>query len=231
MAKRGKRITDLRRWVKRDEDYELQEAVHLIKETGKAHFDESVDVAFNLGIDPRKADQMVRGSVTLPNGTGKSVRVLVFAEGDKAEEAREAGADYVGLEDLAEWIKGGWTEFDRAVAVPDAMRVVGQLGQILGPRGLMPNPKVGTVTEEIAEVVRQIKAGQVEYRADRGGVVHMPVGRISFKESALIENLEAATEALVRAKPATAKGRYLKKISLSTTMGPGIPVETSFARL
>lgn len=231
MAKRGKRITDLRQQVDKDRRYDVQEAVELVRETGKAGFDESVDAAFNLGIDPRKADQMVRGTVTLPHGTGKSVRVVVFAEGDKAEEARQAGADYVGLEDLAEQIKGGWTDFDRAVAVPDAMRVVGQLGQILGPRGLMPNPKVGTVTENIADVVAQIKAGQVEYRADKGGVVHMPVGRIHFGEQALADNLEAAADALVRAKPAAAKGRYLQKISLSTTMGPGIPVDTSFVRI
>lgn len=231
MAKRGKRITDLRQQVDKDRRYDLGEAVGLVRETGKAGFDESVDAAFNLGIDPRKADQMVRGTVTLPHGTGKSVRVVVFAEGDKAEEARQAGADYVGLEDLAEQIKGGWTDFDRAVAVPDAMRVVGQLGQILGPRGLMPNPKVGTVTENIADVVAQIKAGQVEYRADKGGVVHMPVGRVHFGEEALADNLEAAADALVRAKPAAAKGRYLQKISLSTTMGPGIPVDTSFVRI
>lgn len=231
MAKRGKRITDLRKQVDKDRRYDLREAVELVRETGKAGFEESVDAAFNLGIDPRKADQMVRGTVTLPHGTGKSVRVAVFAEGDKAEEARQAGADYVGLEDLAEQIKGGWTDFDRAVAVPDAMRVVGQLGQILGPRGLMPNPKVGTVTENIADVVAQIKAGQVEYRADKGGVVHMPVGRIHFGEEALADNLEAAAEALVRAKPAAAKGRYLQKISLSTTMGPGVPVDTSFVRI
>jgi len=231
MAKRGKRITDLRQQVDKGRRYDLREAVELVRNAGKAGFDESVDAAFNLGIDPRKADQMVRGTVTLPHGTGKSVRVLVFAEGDKAEEARQAGADYVGLEDLPEQIKGGWTDFDRAVAVPDAMRVVGQLGQVLGPRGLMPNPKVGTVTENIADVVAQIKAGQVEYRADKGGVVHMPVGRIHFGEQALADNLEAAADALVRAKPAAAKGRYLQKISLSTTMGPGIPVDTSFVRI
>ncbi|HKJ70607.1 MAG TPA: 50S ribosomal protein L1 [Gammaproteobacteria bacterium] len=231
MAKRGKRITDLNQQVDKDSVYDLEEAVKLVKSSGKAAFDESVDASFNLGIDPRKADQMVRGTVSLPHGTGKSVRVVVFAEGEKAEEARAAGADYVGLEDLAEQIKNGWTDFDRAVAVPDAMRVVGQLGQVLGPRGLMPNPKVGTVTDDLATIVGQIKAGQVEYRADKGGIVHMPVGRVSFGEDALAENLKAAADALVRAKPAASKGRYVKKISVSTTMGPGIPVDTSFARV
>ena len=231
MGKRGKRITDLNSDLDRTQDYALEEAVKLAKSTSKARFDESIDAAFNLGIDPRKADQMVRGTVTLPNGTGKTVRVAVFAEGAKADEAREAGADYVGFEDLAEQIKGGWTDFDRAVATPDAMKVVGQLGQILGPRGLMPNPKVGTVTQDIAEVVKQIKAGQVEYRADKGGIVHMPIGRASFDEQALAENLRAAADALVRAKPAAAKGKYLRKVSLSTTMGPGIRVDTSFARV
>jgi large subunit ribosomal protein L1 len=230
MAKRGKRITDLNQQVEKGRAYDLDEAVQLVKTTGKANFDESVDASFNLGIDPRKADQMVRGTVSLPHGTGKSVRVVVFAEGDKAEEARQAGADYVGLDDLAEQIKAGWTDFDRAVAVPDAMRVVGQLGQVLGPRGLMPNPKVGTVTDDLANVVGQIKAGQVEYRADKGGIVHMPVGRVSFGDEALAENLKAAADALVRAKPAASKGRYLKKVSVSTTMGPGIQVDTSFAR-
>jgi large subunit ribosomal protein L1 len=231
MGNRGKRITDLNAEVDRSQDYDIEEAVKLAKATSKARFDESVDASFNLGIDPRKADQMVRGTVTLPNGTGKTVRVAVFAEGAKADEAREAGADVVGFEDLAEQIKGGWTEFDRAVATPDAMKVVGQLGQILGPRGLMPNPKVGTVTQDIAEVVKQIKAGQVEYRADKGGIVHMPIGRASFDEQALAENLRAAADALVRAKPAAAKGKYLRKVSLSTTMGPGIRVDTSFARI
>jgi large subunit ribosomal protein L1 len=231
MGNRGKRITDLNAEVDRTRDYEIQEAVQLAKSTSKARFDESVDASFNLGIDPRKADQMVRGTVTLPHGTGKTVRVAVFAEGAKADEAREAGADYVGFEDLAEQIKGGWTDFDRAVATPDAMKVVGQLGQILGPRGLMPNPKVGTVTQDIAEVVKQIKAGQVEYRADKGGIVHMPIGRASFDDQALADNLRAAADALVRAKPAAAKGKYLRKVSLSTTMGPGIRVDTSFARI
>ncbi|HKL77639.1 MAG TPA: 50S ribosomal protein L1 [Gammaproteobacteria bacterium] len=231
MGNRGKRITDLNTQVERTRDYDIEEAVKLAKSTSKANFDESVDASFNLGIDPRKADQMVRGTVTLPHGTGKTVRVAVFAEGAKADEAREAGADVVGFEDLAEQIKGGWTEFDRAVATPDAMKVVGQLGQILGPRGLMPNPKVGTVTQDIADVVKQIKAGQVEYRADKGGIVHMPIGRASFGEDALVENLRAAADALVRAKPAAAKGKYLRKVSVSTTMGPGIRVDTGFARV
>ncbi|HKJ87009.1 MAG TPA: 50S ribosomal protein L1 [Gammaproteobacteria bacterium] len=231
MAKQGKRVKDLEQQVEKGHAYPLEEAVKLAKNTSKTAFDESVDASFNLGIDPRKADQMVRGTVTLPHGTGKTMRVVVFAEGPKADEAREAGADYVGLEDLAEQIQGGWTDFDRAVATPDSMRVVGRLGQILGPRGLMPNPKVGTVTDDLANVIGQIKAGQVEYRADKGGIVHMPIGRASFGEDALGENLKAAAEALVRAKPAASKGKYLRKISISATMGPGIQVDTSFARV
>ncbi|MFP4561121.1 MAG: 50S ribosomal protein L1 [Thiohalorhabdus sp.] len=231
MAKQGKRIKDLNQQVEKGHPYTIEEAVQLAKSTSKAAFDESVDASFNLGIDPRKADQMVRGTVTLPHGTGKTTRVAVFAEGAKADEAREAGADYVGLEDLAEKIEAGWTDFDRAVATPDSMRVVGRLGQILGPRGLMPNPKVGTVTDDLANVVAQIKAGQVEYRADKGGIVHLPIGRASFEVGALQENLKAAADALVRAKPAAAKGKYLRKVSISTTMGPGIQVDTSFARI
>lgn len=230
MPKHGKRLTDQYKQINRSNAYPLEEAVGLIKQMGMARFDESVDVSFNLGIDPRKADQMVRGTVSLPHGTGKTIRVAAFAEGAKAEEAREAGADFVGMEDLAEQVKGGWTDFDRAVASPDAMRVVGQLGQVLGPRGLMPNPKVGTVTDDLGEVIRQIKAGQVEYRADKGGVVQMPVGRVSFSETYLAENLQAAADALLRAKPSAAKGKYLRKISVSTTMGPGIRVDESFTR-
>lgn len=230
MPKHGKRLTDQYKQIDRSSAYPLEEAVGLIKQKGRARFDESVDVSFNLGIDPRKADQMVRGTVSLPYGTGKTMRVAAFAEGTKAEEAREAGADFVGMEDLADQVKGGWTDFDRAVASPDAMRVVGQLGQVLGPRGLMPNPKVGTVTDDLGEVIRQIKAGQVEYRADKGGVVHMPVGRVSFNEDHLAENLRAAADALLRAKPSAAKGKYLRKISVSTTMGPGIRVDESFTR-
>jgi large subunit ribosomal protein L1 len=230
MAKRGKRIKDLVQEIDRTYDYPLTEAVDLAKKTATASFDESVDVAINLGIDPRKADQMVRGTVSLPHGTGKEVRVAVFTEGEAAETAKEAGADFVGLEDLAEQVENGWTDFDRAVATPDAMRVVGRLGQILGPRGLMPNPKVGTVTDDVATAVAEIKKGQVEYRADRGGVVHMPMGRANFSTEALAENIQAAVDALLRAKPAAAKGKYISRINLSTTMGPGIRVDTAFAR-
>ena len=230
MAKRGKRIKDLNQEIDRTYDYPLSEAVEVTKKTARAKFDESVDMAINLGIDPRKADQMVRGTVSLPHGTGKDVRVAVFTEGEAAEAAKAAGADYVGLDDLAEQVEGGWTDFDRAVATPYAMRVVGRLGQILGPRGLMPNPKVGTVTADVATAVAEIKKGQVEYRADKGGVVHMPMGRASFTTEALVENVEAAVDALLRAKPAAAKGKYVARINLSTTMGPGIRVDTGFAR-
>ncbi len=230
MPKHGKRLEELYKQVDRDRVYPLEEGVELAKKTGSARFDESIDAAINLGIDPRKANQMVRGTVGLPYGTGKAVRVVVFAEGEKADEAREAGADYVGLEDLASEVESGWTEFDRAVATPSAMRVVSRLGKILGPRGLMPNPKVGTVTEEIRDKVAEIKTGQVEFRADRGGVVHLPIGRRSFETEALMENFRMVVDALTKAKPAAAKGRYLERASLATTMGPGIKVALPSSR-
>lgn len=222
-----KRQKALQGKIDRNKSYALAEALKLTKEFAVAKFDESVDVAVSLGIDPRKSDQLVRGSVVLPAGTGKTVRVAVFAQGDKAEAAKEAGADIVGFEDLAAEIKAGNLNFDRVIATPDAMRVVGQLGQILGPRGLMPNPKVGTVTMDVATAVKNAKAGQVQYRTDKGGIVHSTIGRVSFDAPKLEENLKALIDALLKAKPAAAKGQYLKKISVSSTMGPGVRVDAS----
>ena len=203
----------------------MKEALNLAKETAKAKFDESIDIAINLGIDARKSDQLVRGAVVLPRGTGKTVRIAVFAQGGKAEEARSAGADVVGFEDLAESIKGGNMDFDVVIASPDAMRIVGQLGQILGPRGLMPNPKVGTVTVDVAGAVKNAKAGQVQYRTDKNGVIQCTIGRASFDSEALGENLLALVDALNKARPAAAKGVYLKKMSVSSTMGVGIRID------
>lgn len=205
--------------------YPVDEALALVKELATAKFPESVDVAVNLGVDPRKSDQVVRGSTVLPHGTGKSLRVAVFAQGENAEKAKAAGADVVGFEDLAERIKGGELDFDVVIATPDAMRVVGQLGQILGPRGLMPNPKVGTVTADVTTAVRNAKAGQVRYRTDKAGIVHVPIGRADFEVPALKENLLALLADLKKAKPAASKGTYLKKLSVSSTMGPGITVD------
>jgi large subunit ribosomal protein L1 len=207
--------------------YSVDEALALLKELATAKFDESVDVAVNLGVDTRKSDQMVRGSTVLPNGTGKSMRVAVFAQGEKAEAAKAAGADIVGFDDLAASIKAGNLDFDVAIATPDAMRVVGQLGQILGPRGLMPNPKVGTVTPDVATAVKNAKAGQVQYRTDKAGIVQCVIGKASFPVTALRENLFALLGALNKGKPSTAKGVYMKKVSLSTTMGPGLLIDQS----
>jgi large subunit ribosomal protein L1 len=207
--------------------FPIDEAIALVKQFATAKFDESVDVAVNLGIDPTKSDQQVRGSTVLPHGTGKSVRVAVFTSGKNADAAREAGADIVGLEDLAEKVKAGELNFDVVVASPDAMRVVGQLGQILGPRGLMPNPKVGTVTPDVAAAVRNAKAGQVRFRADKAGVLHCTLGKASFEVAALRENLQALLADLHKAKPAAAKGVYMKRVAVSSTMGPGVPVDLS----
>jgi large subunit ribosomal protein L1 len=225
MANVSKRYKALATKVDRTKLYTLDEALNLVKETAKAKFDESIDVAVNLGIDARKSDQLVRGSVVLPKGTGKSVRVAVFAQGAKAEEAKAAGADIVGFDDLAESIKGGRMDFDVVIASPDAMRVVGQLGQVLGPRGLMPNPKVGTVAADVAGAVRNAKAGQVQYRTDKNGIVQCTIGRASFAPEALRENMLALIDALNKARPAAAKGVYLRKVSISSTMGVGIRVE------
>lgn len=225
MAHISKRYKALASKVDRSKLYALDEALKLVKETAKAKFDESIDVAVNLGIDAKKSDQLVRGSVVLPKGTGKSVRVAVFAQGAKAEEAKAAGADIVGFDDLAESIKAGKMDFDVVIASPDAMRIVGQLGQILGPRGLMPNPKVGTVTPDVVGAVKNAKAGQVQYRTDKNGIIQCTIGRASFEPAALRENLLALIEALNKAKPATSKGVYLKKVAISSTMGVGIRVE------
>jgi large subunit ribosomal protein L1 len=225
MAKLSKRATALREKIDRTKLYPVDQALSLIKETATAKFDESVDVAVQLGIDPKKSDQLVRGSVVLPAGTGKSVRVAVFAQGDKAEAAKAAGADIVGLEDLAERIKGGQMDFDVVIASPDTMRVVGALGQILGPRGLMPNPKVGTVTPDVVTAVKNAKAGQVQYRTDKAGIVHATIGRASFGVEQLQTNLAALVDALNKARPAAAKGVYLRKLAVSSTMGGGARVE------
>ena len=211
----------------RNKSYPVAEALKLAKELATAKFDESIDVAVSLGVDPRKSDQLVRGSVVLPAGTGKTVRVAVFAQGDKAEAAKAAGADIVGFDDLAAEIKAGNINFDVVIATPDAMRVVGQLGQILGPRGLMPNPKVGTVTMDVTTGVKNAKAGQVQYRTDKGGIVHSTIGRASFEAEKLEENLKALIDALTKAKPAASKGQYLKKIAVSSTMGPGVRVDST----
>jgi large subunit ribosomal protein L1 len=225
MAKVSKRLQALKAKVDRNKAYAIDEALGLVKEAATAKFDESIDVAVNLGVDPRKSDQVVRGSVVLPRGTGKSVRVAVFAQGANAEAAKAAGADIIGFEDLAAEIKGGKMDFDVVIATPDAMRVVGQLGQILGPRGLMPNPKVGTVTPNVTEAVKNAKAGQVQYRTDKAGIVHATLGRASFEVGALKENLAAIVDALNKARPATAKGVYLKKVAVSSTMGVGVRVD------
>lgn len=227
MANLSKRSQAIRAKVDRNRVYSLDEALALVKESATAKFDESVDVAVNLGIDPRKSDQVVRGSVVLPAGTGKSVRVAVFAQGEKAEVAKAAGADVVGFEDLAEQVKGGTIDFDVCVATPDAMRVVGQLGQILGPRGLMPNPKVGTVTMDVETAVKNAKAGQVQYRADKAGIVHATIGRASFTVESLQTNAHALVDALNKAKPTASKGVYLRRVAVSSTMGAGIRVEPS----
>lgn len=225
MAHISKRYKALADKVDRNKLYAVDEALNLVKENAQAKFDESIDIAINLGIDARKSDQLVRGAVVLPKGTGKVVRVAVFAQGAKAAEAKAAGADVVGFEDLAESIKAGNMDFDVVIASPDAMRIVGQLGQILGPRGLMPNPKVGTVSADVAGAVRNAKAGQVQYRTDKNGIVQCTIGRASFAPEALKENMLALVEALNKARPATAKGIYLKKVSISSTMGAGIRIE------
>ncbi|ACO73238.1 50S ribosomal protein L1 [Laribacter hongkongensis] len=225
MAKVSKRLAALKATVDRNKLYPVDEAISLVKGAATAKFDESIDVAVNLGVDPRKSDQVVRGSVVLPRGTGKSVRVAVFTQGANAEAAKAAGADIVGFEDLADEVKKGNLNFDVVIASPDAMRIVGQLGQILGPRGLMPNPKVGTVTPNVAEAVKNAKAGQVQYRTDKSGIIHATIGRASFDVEALRENLGALVDALQKAKPAASKGVYLKKIAVSSTMGVGVRVD------
>lgn len=223
----GKQIRNAKEKVDRSRAYPLDEAIALLKEGAFAKFDESVEVSIRLGVDPRKADQMIRGAVVLPNGLGKSVRVLVFAKGEKVQEAEAAGADFVGGDDLAEKIQGGWFDFDTAIAAPDMMGVVGKIGRLLGPRGLMPNPKVGTVTPDIARAVTEAKSGKIEYRVEKAGIIHAAVGKASFDAAKLRENLLSLLDVLVKAKPSSAKGIYLKKISISSTMGPGILVDVA----
>jgi len=225
MAKQAKKQAAAREKVDRTQVYPLDQALALIKDTAYAKFDETVDLSVRLGVDPRKADQMVRGAVVLPNGLGKSVRVLVFAKGEKASEAEKAGADFVGAEDLVEKIQGGWFDFDTAIATPDMMGTVGKIGKLLGPRGLMPNPKVGTVTFDISRAVEESKSGKVEYRVEKAGIIHAPVGKVSFDVEKLKENVLSLMDALMKAKPSTAKGTYLKKVSISSTMGPGVNVD------
>ena len=225
MAKPGKRMAAAREGIDRHAIYPLDEAVKMIKQRGKAKFDETVEIALGLGVDPRHADQMVRGVVRLPHGTGKSVRVAVFAKGDKAAEAEAAGADLVGAEDLAERIQGGEINFDRIIATPDMMAVVGRLGKILGPRGLMPNPKLGTVTMDITDAVGAAKGGEIQFRVEKAGIVHAGVGKLSFTEDQLVENLRAFVDAIIKAKPSGVKGVYMKKVSISSTIGPGIKVD------
>src|SRR3954449_9327160 len=227
MAHISKRTKTLRSKIDRDKTYPVTDAIKLVKQGASAKFNESIDVALNLGIDAKKSDQTVRGAIVLPQGTGRTVRVAVFAQGDKAQAAKDAGADIVGFDDLAAQVKEGKIDFDVAIATPDAMRVVGQLGQILGPRGLMPNPKVGTVTQDVANAVKNAKAGQVQFRTDKGGIVQCTIGRASFTEDALKDNLMALVDALNKAKPSGQKGIYLKKVSLSSTMGAGVRVDHS----
>ncbi len=226
MAKAGKRMRRLREGKDSTRSFEMDEALKLVRETASCKFDESVDVAVNLGIDARKSDQNVRGTTVMPRGTGKKVRVAVFAEGEQAEDAKQAGADIVGLQDLADDVKSGKLDFDIAIATPDAMKIVGKLGQILGPRGLMPNPKVGTVTPKVAKAVENVKAGQVQYRNDKAGIIHCSIGKASFEVDALKENLTALMEAVRKARPSNAKGTYIERVTVSTTMGPGVRLDS-----
>lgn len=227
---KGKKYKDARAKVEREKKYELDEAIKLLKEASFAQFDEAVDLAVRLGVNPRHADQMVRGTVLLPHGTGRQTKVLVFAKGEKEKEAIDAGADFVGAEDLVEKITKGWVEFDKAIATPDMMGMVGRIGKILGPRGLMPNPKTGTVTFNISEAVADLKKGKIEFKVDKTGIVHVAVGKISFAAEKLRENIASLIEIIIKLKPSTSKGVYLKGMVLSTTMGPGIKVDSSFVR-
>jgi len=223
----GKKMNASLEKVEKGKEYSLENAIQKVKELAYVKFDETVDIVFNLGVDPRKSDQMVRGTVVLPHGTGKTLRVLVFAKGEKELEAKQAGADFVGADDLVEKINKGWLDFDKVVATPDIMGVVGKLGKVLGPRGLMPNPKLGTVTFDVAKAVKEIKAGKVEYKTEKAGVVHVPIGKVSFDAKKLLDNAKAIIDSVTKAKPSTSKGRYLRGISVSSTMGPGLRVDVT----
>ena len=223
----GKRFKAAEKGLDRNKFYSVEEAVKLVKERAKAKFDETIEMAFNLGIDPKHADQNVRGVISLPNGTGKSVRVAVFAKGEKAEAAKKAGADIVGADDLAEKVQAGQMDFDRVIASPDMMVTVGKLGKVLGPRGLMPNPKLGTVTNDVAEAVKAAKGGQVEFRVEKAGIIHSGIGKLSFSDEALRANFDAFVDAIVKAKPAGAKGKYVRKVAVSSSMGPGLKIDTT----
>jgi large subunit ribosomal protein L1 len=227
MANRGKKYLEAAKKVEREKTYSLTEAAELLKETGTAKFDETADIAIKLGVDPRKADQMVRGTVLLPHGTGKEVKILVFAKGEKEQEARDAGADFVGADDMVEKVKGGWLDFDKAVATPDMMGVVGKVARVLGPRGLMPNPKVGTVTFDLKETIGDLKKGKVEFKTEKGGILHVPVGRVSFDKEKLCENIQALLDTVNKLKPLSSKGQYFKNVVLSSTMGPGIKIDVA----
>ena len=227
MAKKGKKYVEAAKLVDRTQTYSVQEAIELVKKTNTTKFDATVEVAFRLGVDPKKADQQIRGAVVLPNGTGKTQRVLVFAKGEKAKEAEAAGADYVGDADYINKIQQGWFEFDVIVATPDMMGEVGKLGRVLGPKGLMPNPKTGTVTFDVTKAVNEIKAGKVEYRVDKAGNIHVPIGKVSFEDAKLVENFKTIADTLQKAKPAAAKGTYMKNATVASTMGPGVRVDVS----
>lgn len=227
MAKKGKKYSEALKLVDRSKSYDSKEAIELVKKAFTAKFDETVEVAFRLGVDPKKADQQIRGAMVLPHGTGKTQRVLVFAKGDKAKEAEAAGADYVGDQEYISKINEGWFDFDVIVATPDMMAEVGKLGRVLGPKGLMPNPKTGTVTFEVEKAVQEIKAGKVEYRVDKAGNIHVPIGKVSFEDNQLVENFAAITETLVKAKPQASKGKYMRNAAISSTMGPGVRVDVS----
>ena len=227
MGRHGKRLSGAYEAIDREADYEVAQAVKLVKDAKKAKFDETIEIAMNLGVDPRHADQMVRGVVALPHGSGKDATVAVFAKGDKAEEAKAAGADIVGAEDLAEKVQNGQIEFDRCVATPDMMSVVGKLGKVLGPRGLMPNPKLGTVTPDVTAAVKSAKAGDIEFRVEKAGLIHAGIGKASFSEDALVDNVRAFYDAIMKAKPSGAKGTYVKRVSLSSTMGPGVKISVA----
>lgn len=230
MGRKGKSYRARLEKVDHDRRYTLEEGLRLVRETARVKFDETVELAVRLGVDPRQADQNIRGTVLLPHGMGKTVKVLAFAKGEKEKEAQEAGADFIGSDDLVKKIREGWLEFDKAVATPDMMGAVGRIGKILGPRGLMPNPKAGTVTQEIGKAVRELKAGKLEFRVDKAGIVHLPIGKVSFPEEQLVENARTILASLVRAKPASAKGNYIRGVALSATMGPGIKVDPAQLR-